>query len=81
MLMESHGIPGKVHISQASLNRLFNSQYIFKVESRGDTANVPGETETYIVHSRQRASKLPFERQHRRGISKRKGKELNRASF
>ena len=55
MQMESHGIPSKVHVSQAVVDRLATGHKKYKMESRGNTALVPGQKETFIILSKDRS--------------------------
>ena len=57
MKMESHGIPSKVHVSKAVVDRLANGHNQYTMESRGNLANVPGQNETFIILSKDRAGK------------------------
>ena len=54
MKMESHGIPSKVHVSQAVVDRLENCSKLYNVESRGGEAAIPGQETTFLVISASR---------------------------
>lgn len=54
MKMESHGIPGKVHVSRAVLDRLEKCVKVYNVENRGEDAAVPGQNTTFLVISASR---------------------------
>jgi hypothetical protein len=49
MKMESHGIPSKVHVSSAVVQRLERCTKVYNMESRGGEAAVPGQDTTYLV--------------------------------
>ena len=55
MKMESHGIPSKVHVSSAVVERLKTCTKVYSMESRGGEAAVPGQDTTYLVISASRA--------------------------
>ena len=54
MKMESHGIPSKVHVSEAVVQRLANCTKVYNMESRGDDAGIPGQDTTFLVLSASR---------------------------
>ena len=49
MKMESHGIPSKVHVSEAVVQRLKNCPKVYNMENRGGDACVPGQETTFLV--------------------------------
>ena len=49
MKMESHGIPSKVHVSQAVVQRLENCTKVYNMENRGGDASIPGQEKTFLV--------------------------------
>jgi len=54
MKMESHGIPSKVHVSTAVVERLALGNQQYSMESRGSEAAVPGQEETFIILGKDR---------------------------
>ena len=56
MKMESHGIPSKVHVSKAVVDRLSAGNRKYNMESRGSSAAVPGQEETFIILSEDRTA-------------------------
>ena len=62
MQMESHGIPGKVHISKASVDRLKPgaSRDAYAIQSRGVDAAVPWSEETFIVAGKRKSRSGKF---------------------
>ena len=54
MQMESHGIPGKIHISKDSVDRL-RSDTEFIIKSIGMDAGVPWGEETFLVTGKRKS--------------------------
>ena len=54
MKMESHGIPSRVHVSKAVVDRLALGDDLYRKESRGAAAGVPGEEETFLIVGKNR---------------------------
>ncbi len=72
MKMESHGIPSKVHVSKAVVDRLNAGHRNYRMESRGNNAAVPGQEETFIILSEDRTAKKSVENETKsEGLRKR----------